>query len=540
MAMRNSDVKKRFLGRVTEKMSIATVGVAAILCAAATTTYAQRGDWSLTGGDPGQSGWQKDEQGLSPDSIAANFKFLWKIKLGVPGKGMPSFSEPLLAGRLINGEGFKDLAYWSSDNTLYAVDSELGSLVWKKQFTSGKTTGPCSVSSLGVTMEPPLVINFNARRRPGAPATPRPPEPPPAKASERKIGVAPGGGYFGLKGIYVLTPDGMLHEQVMTTGADFAQPVKFLPAANASASGISFVDKAIYATTQRDCSGVTNGLWSIDFAPGTYPVASYETAKIHTLSPSGPALLSDGSAILVTGPGSAADNVYPSSVVVVGKDMKVKDWYTPEGGPESGFAQYANVSPITFSYKEKQLVVAPGKDGSIALLDAASLGGSDHHTPLAQSDPLAKSGEKHSWDGFAAWQDKSGTAWVFASVSAGVTLQGSGITTDGSATHGAIVAFKVADADGKLSLTPVWVSGDMINPAPPRVANGVVVALAGGNSKSHAVLHVLNAATGAELYSSKNEIATWTGLSGVSVGDGHAFFTDHLNTLYSFGIGLEH
>jgi outer membrane protein assembly factor BamB len=514
-------------------MSVAAMGVAAILCAAATTTYAQRGDWSLTGGDPGQSGWQKDEQGLSPDSIAANFKYLWKIKLGAPAKGAHTFSEPLLAGRLINGQGFKDLAYWSSNNTLYAVDSELGDLVWKKQFTAGKASGPCSVSSLGVTMEPPIVINFNARRKPG---TPRPPEQPAAKSNERKLGVAPGGGYFGLKGIYVLTPDGMMHEQVMTTGADFASPVKFLPAANGGASGISFVDKAIYATTQHDCAGVANGLWAIDFAPGTYPVTSYETAKIQPLSPSGPALLSDGTAILVTGPGSAAENVYPSSVIAVGKDMKVKDWYTPEGG----MAHYANVSPIAFSYKEKQLVVAPGKDGSIALLDASSLGGSDHHTPLAQSDPLAKSGEKHSWDGFAAWEDKSGTAWIYASVSAGITLQGNGITTTGSATHGAIVAFKVTDADGKLSLTPVWISEDMINPAPPRIANGVVVALASGNSKSHAVLHVLNAATGANLYSSKDEIPTYTELSGVSIGDSHAFFTDHLNTLYSFGIGLEH
>jgi len=51
---------------------------------------------------------------------------------------------------------------------------------------------------------------------------------------------------------------------------------------------------------------------------------------------------------------------------------------------------------------------------------------------------------------------------------------------------------------------------------------------------------VLNAATGEELYSSKNEIPTSAELSGVSVGDGHAFFTDRDNVLYSFGIGMEH
>jgi len=320
----------------------------------------------------------------------------------------------------------------------------------------------------------------------------------------------------------------------MTTGADFAQPVKFLPAAGGDASGINFADKTIYTATQHDCGGVANGLWSIDLAPGTYPVTSYATSKLHTLSPTGPALLSDGTAIVVTGSGAEADDSHPSSVVTIGKDMKVKDWFTPEGG----MAKFANVSPITFSYKEKQIVVAPGKDGSIVLLDAASLGGSDHHTPLAQSDPLTKPGEKHTWDGFSAWQDKSGTAWIYASVSA-PTATISGLSNS-EATHGAIVAFKITDTDGKLSLTPAWVSGDMINPAPPRIASGVIVALAGGDRTSHAVLHVLNATTGAELYSSKNEIPTWTELSGVAVGDGHAFFTDHLNILYSFGIGLEH
>jgi hypothetical protein len=180
------------------------------------------------------------------------------------------------------------------------------------------------------------------------------------------------------------------------------------------------------------------------------------------------------------------------------------------------------------------LVVAPGKDGSIALLDAASLGGSDHHSPLAETAPLTKPGEKHGWDGFASWQDKGGTAWVFASISAPTELNGK------ADPHGAVIAFRIDDADGKLALTPAWTSEDMLNPAPPRIANGIVVALAGGNATTHATLHVLNAATGADLYSSKDQIPTYTELSGVAIGDSHAFFTDHDNVLYSFGIGLEH
>ena len=48
------------------------------------------------------------------------------------------------------------------------------------------------------------------------------------------------------------------------------------------------------------------------------------------------------------------------------------------------------------------------------------------------------------------------------------------------------------------------------------------------------------AATGKELYASGSEITTYAHMSGVSVGDAHAFFTTHDGTLYSFGIGIEH
>ena len=526
------DVKKKILGR-----TIGACCAGAFLLAAAAVAQEQSGDWRSTGADAGQTGWQKGEIDLTPENAGAKFKFLWKIKLGQPSRAARSFSEPLLAGRLINAQGFKDIVYWSSADTLYAVDSELGSMVWTKEFKSSARPAPgCEVSSLPVLMEPPRVINFNARRR--VPGAARPPEPPAAAPNERRLGVASGGGYFGLKGIYVLTPDGMLHEQVMTTGADFAPPVKFLPAADASTFSLNFEDRMIYAATVHGCGGVPNGLWAINLASPDYTVASYSSRQVRLLALSGPVITPDGNSLVVTSAGTSdsSSGVYAGSVVSVAKDMKVADWYTPAGG----MASHGSVSPVTFTYKEKQLVVTPGKDGSLALLDAASLGGADHHTPLFETPPVAKAGEKHDWDGFATWQDKEGTFWAFASISTGITLNDSAVMLNGPTTHGGVVAFKIAETDGKLALNPVWVSEDMVNPAPPRIANGVVIALSGGNPSTHARLFVLNSATGAELYSSKDEIHTYADLSGVSLGDSHAFFTDHDNVLYSFGIGLEH
>jgi hypothetical protein len=508
------------------------------LCSAALLAQDDRGDWSVTGGDPAQSGWQKSESQLDPQSAGAKVKFLWKIKLGQPSKDPRDFSEPLLAGRLINAQGFKDFVYWSSADTLYAVDSELGTLIWKKQFagTAPMAAPGCGVSRLNLFIEPPQVINFHARRR-RDPNAPKPVEQPAAQANERKLGVAPGGGYFGLKGIYVLTADGMLHEQVMNTGADFAPPVRFLPAANSSPYGMNILGKEVYSATARGCGGVANGIWSLDMASPDYHVTNLSTASLRPLALSGPVLSPDGIAFFVTGggPSDPAAGVNAGSVIALSKDLKVQDWYTPAGG----MGNYESVSPVTFEQKDKQLVVAPGRDGSIALLDAASPGGSDHQTPLFETAPVAKRGAKHPWDGFASWQDKDGVTWVFASVSAEVISTDSSLKRNGPTPHGAIVAFKVDDT-GQLALRPVWISRDMVNPAPPRIANGVVIALSGGDASTHASLYVLNASTGEELYSSKSEIPTSAEFSGVSVGDGHAFFTDRDNVLYSFGIGLEH
>ena len=413
----------------------------------------------------------------------------------------------------------------------------MGTLIWKKQFptTAQTSAAGCSSSRLSLFIEPPQVINFHARRR--GPNAPKPVEQPAAQANERKLGVAPGGGYFGLKGIYVLTADGMLHEQVMNTGADFAPPVRLLPAANSSPYGMNILGKEVYSATGRGCGGVANGIWSLDMASPDYHVTSLSMRGSRPLALTGPVLSPDGTAFFVTGSGASdpASGVNAGSVIALSKDLKVQDWYTPAGG----MGNYENVSPVTFEHKDKQLVVAPGKDGSIALLDAVSPGGPDHHTPLFETALVAKPGAKHSWDGFARWQDKDGTTWVFASVSAEVISPDSSLKRTGPTPHGAIVAFKVEDT-GQLALRPVWISRDMVNPAPPRIANGVVVALSAGDASTHATLYMLNASTGQELYSSKNEIPASAELSGVSVGDGHAFFIDRDNFLYSFGIGLEH
>lgn len=506
----------------------------ALLCLTQASGQAP-GNWNTARADAGHSGWQKVETKLSKDTIAGQFKFLWKIKLGTETKDATSFSEPLLASRLINARGFKDLVLWASTDTLYAVDSELGTMVWKKHFDVKPSSSACGVSNLGIVIEAPRVINFGARPKPGAP---RPAPVPPTPAASRRLGSAAGGGGFGLKGIYVLTGDGYLHEQVLTTGAEFGPSVKFLPGLAGSSNGLSISGNNIYTATKRGCGDTQNAIWSIDLTSKDYVVASYQMKAVEPLVAMGPTL-ENGVMYAVTGSGPSDSNaeIYANSVVAVaGKELKVKDWYTPSG---AGNSKLQNATPVAFTYKQKQLVAAPGKDGSFVLLDSKSLGGADHHTPLAQTASISKA-KSEAWSGIATWQDAGGTSWVLASVPSPVNTSTKFETSNGAATHGSIVAFKIEERDGQTVLTPSWISRDLINPAPPVIANGVVIALSEGNATTHAQLYVLDATTGKELYSSGDAITTYAHMTGVSVGDGHAFFTTHDNMLYSFGIGMEH
>jgi hypothetical protein len=122
-----------------------------------------RGNWPLPHNDAEHSGWQKAETKLSKDAVAGQFKFLWKIKLERKAKDTGSFSEPLLAPQLINAEGFKDLVLWGGKDTVYAVDSELGTMVWQKHFDLPAAKGSCGAGPLEIFVEPPRIINFGLR-----------------------------------------------------------------------------------------------------------------------------------------------------------------------------------------------------------------------------------------------------------------------------------------------------------------------------------------------------------------------------------------
>jgi outer membrane protein assembly factor BamB len=478
-----------------------------------------RGFWTVPGYDPSHTSWQKAETEITPDTVSKDFKFLWKLKLGNAAKA--SLSEPLLYPGLITGRGFKDLALLADGGTVYAVDSELGEVVWKKDFPSASGSKACG--NIQIVPEAPQVIHFGAHRQTGSrPAAP-PPSETPLPRDQRRVGAAPGGGYFGLRGVFVLTSDGYIHEQVMSTGRDYAPPVKWIAAPGGSSFGLNMSDKVVYTFSGSGCKNVPVEVWSIDLNTADYTVGNYKDQKFSLAGLSGPALGTDGTAYISTASGTLA----------LDAGLKVKDSYSP-----STAGKMLNAGPVVLTYKGKELIVAGGGGGSLVALDSQSLGGTDHHTPMAQTAPITKAALRGAWESLAGGQDKSGGLWVFASISGPVNPGIKFPNSNGPAPHGSLVAFKLEEQDGKMVLTPAWISRDLSNPAPPAIANGVVFALEGG--RAHATLYALDAATGKQLYTSGDSITANSRLAGVSVGDGHVFFTTRDNTLYSFGIPMEH
>ena len=199
--------------------------------------------------------------------------------------------------------------------------------------------------------------------------------------------------------------------------------------------------------------------------------------------------------------------------------------------------------------------MAANADGRLYVLDAGSLGGADHRTPLSKTAPYSTGAGDFMAGALATSENADGSRWVFAAA-AGPPSPGTAFgSANGPVTNGAIVAYKLADQNGTMGLQAVWASRDMLSPAPPTVVNGVVFAISTGEYRSGdsqltaaqraqrgkaAVLWALDAASGKELWSSGNTISSFVRGVGPSAGDGQVYVVTYDGTVYAFGIPLEH
>jgi len=258
------------------------------------------------------------------------------------------------------------------------------------------------------------------------------------------------------------------------------------------------------------------------------------------------------------------------------KSLALMDYFTPPNLDEINKEDldYGSGGVVAFSIGSRKFVVSGGKDGTIYLLDAASLGGVDHRTPLF-SQKIGNDAMLYAsngmWGAPATAVDARNQRWVYVPMWGPPSKNVSFKRTNGDAPNGSVMAFQVQVGD-KPSLVPMWVSRDLAVPESPVVANSVIFALSSGENTlqrhadpryldlykrpnapppspigvltaeergqqvTHATLYAFDADTGQELYSSRDLIDDWTHLSSITVANGQVFVTTRKSFVYAFGL----
>jgi outer membrane protein assembly factor BamB len=505
----------------------------ALLAAASLTLYAA--EWPTDAGNAHRTNWQQNETTLTKENVK-NLKILWKLQLDNEPHEMHSLFPPLIVENIATPSGRKQVAIEAgiADN-IYAIDVETGKVLWKKHFD----------------YPPPA-----RRGRPGDPLCPI------GQTATPVIGPP---GADGGRTVYALAGDGKIHSLNVANGEDVAPPFQFgYP--NGKSYSLNLWNNAIFTTTSQGCAGNPNQIWAVNITDPNKKVMTFHPKSGGLWGRAGAAVDSSGIAWAPTGDGryDPANQVYGNGLIgarVEGDELKLKDWYIPTNWVWMQKRDLdMQVTPSIFPYKGGELMITGSKECRVYLLDTKSAGGENHQTPLFRTQLLCNEEADFQsagiWGSMANWEDPQGTRWALTPFWGPVHPEFKPPVSYGEVKHGAIVAFKVEDKDGKPQLTPAWMSRDMDQAEPPVIANGVVFAYGNGENtrqayadkglydfsperiknSTHAVLYALDGQTGKELYSSGDQIASFVHFGALSVANGRVYLATYSSVLYCFGL----
>jgi hypothetical protein len=565
------------------------VGVMSVLAGSLALAQVGRGgsQWLTALGDAQRTSWVRTDDKISVQALSApGFELQWTAKLENRPRGVHGLGAGVTASGVTL---FVPLSLVTgSSNNVYAIDNDLGYVVWQRRFDvplptptpdcpGGISAGATRLVRLDGTVssfpgfgggrgaagyrsvlgEPgqgaPVEVRAgrgggdptpaaNTTGRGAAPSAPPPPAARGGQPDDRipgsprvEAGAGPGGFLQRPSGVgYVVTSDGMLHVLGLPSGKDIQRPASFLPA-NARWSSPIAVGRTLYAATSAGCGGAPHGIWAIDLDSETKPVASWKTNGGPVVG--AVAFASDGTLFAAVGAGQTAGDGKAHAIVALDpKTLQLKDWFTQ---PAAEFV----TGPTILRHANRDIVAAATKDGRVVLLDAGSLGGADHATPLHASKTWLGAGATVSADALATWQQSTGTTWILLPF-AGRPASDAG-SANGAIANGAVIALKIADAAGALSIEPGWISHDLAAAATPITINGVVFALATGvpaipsGRGTPAVLYAYDGATGRRLWTSDKAMTTYASPGSFWTGSGQVYVGAHDGTLYAFGFNDE-
>lgn len=565
------------------RTSARTVVTGALALASTIAVYAQSGEWTTGQFDAQRTSWVRADERLTKDAVTAgNFRFLWSARFQNESRQLNALTPPVILDRLIGYRGFKALAFvGGSADRVFAIDTDLAKPYWTAHLTYSAATGGQPPSSWecpgGLTATPTrrttlapsafgrgggggrgarsgsavgepgqgAAVLQQMRGRGAAPA----PAPPPARG---RAGVAPVP-FGGVDPVFAVGSDGLLRTLRSSNGSEPVPPIEFLPP-NANASGLIWIDGVVYATTANECGGVPNAVWSLDTTAPGHTVTKWETGGANIIGTGGPAFGADGSIYVAVGKEpvrrstvlSASANPpqrYANVVVALDREtLTVKNWFSLPG------VEF-NTSPIVVRQGTRDLVAITADDGKLYLLDGAALGGADHRTAVAVTPAFSGAGASA---GLATWQDAN-ALWILAPALGVPPASGATFPANGLAPNGSVVAFKLIERNGALALEPGWRSRDIAAPTAPIIVNGMVFIAASGEHRpagamtaatraarsTPGVLYALDGATGKQLWNSTTSIRSFV-RGGLVAAAGQVYLVTYDNSLYAFGVPMEH
>ncbi|MDQ2712951.1 MAG: hypothetical protein M3Y24_12125 [Acidobacteriota bacterium] len=540
---------------------------------AATSLLILGADWPTQGGSPQRSGWARSERLIDKSNVSA-LKLLYKYQADNVSSGANSLTSPIIDGNLITYRGFKEmLLFGASSDRVFSVDADLNKRLWVARLRNAGDKPPQSPTlacSGGLTA--PVVmagsssasLHFaaDASRMSAALGAKRKRPSPYFPPLDRSLYPLTPETLTQLAALYAVSSDGNLHVLNSSTGKDLLPPVKFLPP-DAKVTSLNVWENVIYATTANNCDGYQNALFALDLLSREKRVVSFAPEGGSFAGSGGTSIGNDGTVYVyvIYAPDATAERHQDTIYALTPKDLKQKNYFTLEDKAINKKDSWApGITPLVFSYEKRDLVLAGGRDGRLYILDSRSLGGADHHTPLFASGPFARPAKNYDGTGFrgafSSWVDvDTNTRWFYAPVYGPLSRSAKSSSARIGPVSGSVVAFKLAGEDAQPALLPVWLSREIVSPAPVVIANGMVFVLSTGESSRHskkdgsaygisefqrmaspATLYALDAMTGKELYSSGDAVTTDSYSGGLAVANGRVYFTTRDNAVYCFGL----
>ena len=275
---------------------------------------------------------------------------------------------------------------------MFALDGDTGGILWTRKFRSYAL--PNNIGLQG-SIYCPNGIN----------ATP---------TYDRRTGI-----------LYVVAEDGALYGLDGGSGKVRFGPVHFV-APFAKSWSLNLVGDTIYTVLAQGCGGALSGFYSMDVRDPHHTVVRQmllsNTNTGGIWGRGGPVIGANGRAYGSTadGPFDPIAGDYSNSVVSVSlRDLSLADYFTPLNWRElyRRDLDFGGASPVWFAWRNHHLLASGAKEGVLYLLDADSLGGKDHQTPLFSTGKLGNDANASTsngiWGGLSTWRDEQGTAWIY-------------------------------------------------------------------------------------------------------------------------------